>query len=424
MLRLPATKLPDLLVGHGQLSPAIEWRLVDLLFEQVASFLAGTVSMLLVGLLWWMRTRSAWALWWTAVFAITTLARLLLAKQYKRNAHAGEPMVWARRFATGACAIGAVWGAASLVVVAEPDPFVQFLVISVQSGFLAAAAARNSVSPAAAIGQVALARIPLLLACLATGNVYYICFGLFVVLHIYGSVTIIHHLGRRNLKLLLANGEKAALIEQLRASNAELEFANRRLEALAAIDGLTGLLNRRVFDITLSREWYRSIRQAEPLSLLMIDIDCFKEFNDRYGHVAGDDCLKLIARTTEISARRATDLVARYGGEEFAMLLPNTDMAGAIAIAERTLHAIEALGVPHAGSPAGRVTASVGVASFAPAPGSSPESLVRGADIELYRAKQTGRNQVCAAGMSPDHVFSAAPAVGVAPVAPWATASA
>ena len=418
-LRMP--DLPPLLVGRGQLPPAIQWRLLDSLYGQAASFLVGTCSMLLVGLLWWARTRSVWALLWTAAFAAIALGRWLMGAAYVRNAHAGEPDIWARRFFAGACANGAVWGTASLVVVLEPDPFVQFLVITVQSGFLAGAVARNNVSPAAAAAQLLLARVPLLLACFATGNIYYACFALFVGLNIYGSFETIRHLGAQNLKLLLANGEKAELIDRLNRTNAELQSANRRLKMLAATDGLTGLINRRVFDTTLSREWYRSIRRGGSLSLLMVDIDCFKQFNDLHGHVAGDNCLKQVARATEATARRAGDVVARYGGEELAVLLPDTDATGAGTLAENVRRAVEALGVAHPASPAQCVTVSIGVGTMVPTPEITPEELVRRADTELYRAKRSGRNRVSPA-RALDAALSAAAAEAEPELAPAAQA--
>jgi diguanylate cyclase (GGDEF)-like protein len=183
----------------------------------------------------------------------------------------------------------------------------------------------------------------------------------------------------------------------------KLDEANRELTRLSAVDGLTGIPNRRCFDDTLAREWRRSQRNRQPLSLLLADVDHFKEFNDTYGHQVGDDCLKAVARSLAGCLNRATDLVARYGGEEFAVVLPDTDEHGARAVAELMRDAVAALAVPHsASSVAGHVTLSLGVASCVPGnePEASAESLLGDADKALYEAKRGGRNRVFVAPRS------------------------
>jgi diguanylate cyclase (GGDEF)-like protein/PAS domain S-box-containing protein len=181
----------------------------------------------------------------------------------------------------------------------------------------------------------------------------------------------------------------------------QLEAANRRLEALAGQDGLTGLANRRTFDNALAREHRRAVRDRTRLAMIMIDVDWFKPFNDRYGHPAGDECLKQVSRAIENTLLRPGDIVARYGGEEFAVLLPNTDENGAAIIADRTRRAVLALAIEHDASPAKVATISAGVASWAPSAfDAGPEALMRDADQALYRAKNNGRNVVvCASGL-------------------------
>lgn len=175
-----------------------------------------------------------------------------------------------------------------------------------------------------------------------------------------------------------------------------------QLSALARLDGLTGVANRRAFDEAIAREWLRCQTAGTPLSVIMVDVDRFKAFNDCYGHQGGDACLRVVAATVGATIRRAGDLVARYGGEEFAVLLPETDLAGAVAVAERLHQEVAALRLPHnAAGPAATVTVSVGVATMRPiarrgAPG--PEVLIEAADRALYKAKQTGRNRVVSAG--------------------------
>jgi diguanylate cyclase (GGDEF)-like protein len=175
----------------------------------------------------------------------------------------------------------------------------------------------------------------------------------------------------------------------------ELAEANRKLERLATVDGLTGVANRRLFDNVLAREWARSRRTERPLSLIMIDIDFFKDYNDSYGHLAGDDCLKKVAETLAWLAARTTDLVARYGGEEFAVILPETTADDAASMAKRMRHEVEALCIEHTGSAIGEcVTISAGVATAVPDPQASPDELVSQADDALYKAKEGGRNRI------------------------------
>ena len=175
----------------------------------------------------------------------------------------------------------------------------------------------------------------------------------------------------------------------------ELDSANQELKRLSASDGLTGIANRRFFDDYLSREWRRARRDNASIALLMCDVDNFKAYNDTYGHQAGDDCLRQIAQALTKMMERASDVVARYGGEEFAIILPNTPLEGAAIVGEKIRLAIEALSMPHAGSPQAFVSLSVGVAAVYPTHQDILQTLIQSADRALYRAKSMGRNEVC-----------------------------
>lgn len=170
----------------------------------------------------------------------------------------------------------------------------------------------------------------------------------------------------------------------------------KQLEELASLDGLTGLSNRRGFDQALAREWRRARRTGDPVSLMIIDADHFKAYNDLYGHVAGDGVLRQIADAMRQSVKRAADQIARIGGEEFAILLPDTDLQGALRCAATLLDNVASADIAHRGHPDGRVSVSIGVASLQPAEEEEGQ-LVRVADAALYRAKANGRNQVVAA---------------------------
>lgn len=178
----------------------------------------------------------------------------------------------------------------------------------------------------------------------------------------------------------------------------QLSEANRVLTLLSAQDGLTGLANRRHFDEHFSAEWRRAMRDRQPLSLVMVDIDHFKLYNDHYGHQGGDDCLRKVAAIIGQVARRPADIAARYGGEEFVMVLPETPLEGAIRIAEEAAASVRALQLPHAKSlVAPHVTVSMGVACVVPNREKEMKELVERADKALYAAKRQGRDRVKAA---------------------------
>ena len=183
--------------------------------------------------------------------------------------------------------------------------------------------------------------------------------------------------------------------EALNRSRDELAAANRQLRELASLDGLTKLVNRRGFDESFEREWKRAVRLCRELSIIMIDVDHFKAYNDTCGHLAGDEVLKTVAESLRGKLRRPTDLVARYGGEEFVALLPETNEAGAAALAEEMRTSVERLEIVYPTlSARTQVTISLGVATAFPEEMPAPTKLLESADAALYRAKANGRNCV------------------------------
>ncbi len=183
-------------------------------------------------------------------------------------------------------------------------------------------------------------------------------------------------------------------IASRKAAEEQLSLAYSRVETLAMVDGLTGVANRRRFDTVMAVELRRARRDGSTLSLLMIDVDYFKSYNDLYGHIAGDDCLRRICAASQGVIHRATDLFARYGGEEFVVVLPNTDSEGARLVAEEIRAAVEDCRLVHAGSPHGLVTVSIGCSSQRLAPDSTSNPLLQAADDALYRAKAADRNRI------------------------------
>ncbi len=387
------------------LSDAAEWRLVETLYGQLATLASSLMAMLFVGVTVALRSSGLVSRMWVAwtVAAVLVFAwRASEVRSFRHRSADDPPRRWVRRYIRGAWTQAALWGAASSVLLTSRDPFTQFVVITVQTGFLGGAAARNNAVPPVAIGQIVLTLGPLFVICLLHPERQYLPFSLMVLLNFVASTATVRHLHQQTVDLLLTDEENERLLQSLGAANAKLEAANQQLRAQAATDGLTGVANRRHLDSTLAAEWLRVGRDNGHLALLLVDIDHFKSYNDQLGHQAGDDCLRRVARCLEATAcRRPGDLVARYGGEEFAVILPGTDRFGAIDVAERLRDAVQMLQLPHPGSPVGLVTISIGVAATHRVGdwANEPNELLALADRELYRAKQAGRNRVrCALG--------------------------
>ncbi|PSN05753.1 hypothetical protein C7293_31490, partial [filamentous cyanobacterium CCT1] len=205
-----------------------------------------------------------------------------------------------------------------------------------------------------------------------------------------------------DIQLLETLATQVGIAIQQAKLHEKLRYANDQLQRLVFIDELTQVSNRRQFEEHLEQEWRRLCREQSPISLLMCDIDHFKQYNDTYGHPAGDRCLASVAQAISDIVKRPADLVARYGGEEFAVILPNTDQAGAESIAEEIHFAVRRLRIPHRRSPSDKIiTLSIGVATSMPIAASYRQGLVENADRALYQAKAAGRNCIIVAKPSP-----------------------
>jgi diguanylate cyclase (GGDEF)-like protein len=184
-------------------------------------------------------------------------------------------------------------------------------------------------------------------------------------------------------------------VSERKAAEAELKDAYRALEAMAITDSLTHLANRRHLDQYLTAEWRRAMRDHTTISLVLLDVDKFKAYNDTYGHLRGDSLLKQVAEAAQDVVTRTGDLVARFGGEEFAIVLPNTCNEGAMEVAEQVCEAVRQRRLPHKATPLGYLTISAGCATLVPQRGQHAATLIQLADDALYAAKKNGRNQVC-----------------------------
>jgi len=199
---------------------------------------------------------------------------------------------------------------------------------------------------------------------------------------------------RSHAKNHLMQLERNAAFFALREMQKQLQKTNSELKRLSSLDGLTGIANRRVFDETLAKEWDRAVRHNTTLSLILIDIDYFKPYNDTYGHQQGDDCLCSVAQAVADSSARSSDLVARYGGEEFVIIAPNTDSPGAECLAEKIRKAIHELNIEHKSSKiADIITISLGINTMSPSRNDNISDIVKFADKALYDAKDNGRNR-------------------------------
>nr|WP_294545220.1 diguanylate cyclase [uncultured Rhodopila sp.] len=375
-------------------SPRTARKLVDTLYQQTTSLTAGGAVFMALGLIGFLGTGSRWYFAGFVVAACTCMLRLWQTRRYARAPDSAPPSVWARRSLAGAWLTAASWGAWSAVLLFEPEKSLVIMVLSAQSACMIGGAVRNAAVRAIASGQVFLTLTPVFVACLLTGSGYLNIYAGFVALLMVAALALTRHLNRQTRLLLRQDEEKSELVASLEAAKQDLEVINRHLETLVSTDALTGAANRRAFDLNAAREWRRCLREQEPMSLLLLDVDYFKLFNDLYGHIAGDVCLQEIAAAAAVALRRPADGLARYGGEEFVAILPNTPLDGAVRIAEHILRAVSALGLGHEASPFGHVTVSIGAACMVPVPGAEVQQLTARADAALYDAKRSGRNRV------------------------------
>jgi diguanylate cyclase (GGDEF)-like protein len=288
----------------------------------------------------------------------------------------------------------AVWGAGVFILWPE-STLHQIILPMTLTGLGAAGATAYSPVRAASVPFALLTVLPLSARFVYEGTAIHVIIGALGILYLGLLLRVGSAMRRISTAALVAQFENQFLAKKASAISAELVQKTELLEELVRLDGLTQIPNRRQFDEVYDREWRRAARAAAPISILMADIDHFKLYNDNYGHLAGDDCLKAVASTLAESLQRATDLVARYGGEEFVVVLGESDLAEAEETAERLRKRVADVAMPHADSvTASHVTISIGVATTVPGKDSEKELLIAAADDALYEAKEAGRNRV------------------------------
>ena len=323
---------------------------------------------------------------WLAVLVAVTAMRFLTLRAFRRAARRAyvDHAAWTRYFVLGACAAGVVWGVSGILLF-HPSSFPhQVFLVFVLGGMVAGAVPLLS-SVGFAYGCFAIPAVaPISVRMLSSGDPIHVIMGLMIA--IFG------------LAMLASSAEVRRLFRDSESLRRELMSSlevSQALEHLVRMDTLTEIPNRRLFEEEFRKEWGSAERNKEPLSVIIADIDHFKEYNDLYGHPAGDRCLVDVAQAMRRALVRPGDVVARIGGEEFAFLLPRTKISGAIAVATHVREQIHTLQLAHEASPvAEHITLSFGVASSDDPSVGSAADLIRAADMALYDAKRHGRSQI------------------------------
>ena len=361
---------------------------------------------------------------WLSIFLLVTGIRLYSAHIFVHSENASSNLeYWFSWHIFGVIISGIIWGGFILLLAISADSTYLTLVAICAAGLCAGAAVVYSFSFLSYVMFTIPVLTPIGIFLVAQEYPTVNALGYFNFLFLITMIIISWRLNKittHSLSLQLENQELLTALEtekqQVIGTNKKLEEdiksriqtearllyekkiaenISKELKIISTHDSLTGINNRRRFDEALYDEWYRASRLSNPLSLIMCDIDKFKEYNDTHGHLEGDECLIRIAHLIEDSARRAGDMAARFGGEEFVIILPDAEQEHAKAIAEQIRMAIMDLGLPHGASPvANIITASFGVCTKAPDRDTSPKTLVECADKAMYLAKKQGRNKV------------------------------
>ncbi len=346
----------------------------------------------LLALTFWPNHHSRFVTGWVAVEALVLVLRFGLASAYRRWGQAGRRL-WVLAALWSMLAAGIIWGAGIGWMIAVGNPYEVTVSSCISLGAICLTMSNLSYWQ----NHVAFQVPTLLLAAVgyyANGRPEYLQMVAAAVMLAAGQAFVVRKLGMRVTDAMRLSVENEALAADLTRRGDELQAANLELQRLSRSDGLTGLANRRHYDEVLQAEWARALRSGKPLSLLAIDVDHFKSYNDAFGHDEGDVCLRAVAIAVQQCGRQGIDLPARPGGEEFSVILPETDIDGAAAIAERIRSTVATLIEDGAHGLKRRVTVSIGAHCARPTSGESPQVLTRQADDRLYQAKAEGRDRV------------------------------
>jgi len=375
-------------------SPAIRGEQVRLLYQQGSAIqLLGILTAVIAVALFWNLADQTMLLLWLAAIVVVYVIRLALNVRFSKIAEGDfDAHRWERRYIAGTFVSGLVWsGLALFCDPAWPVPY-QVMLFVIFTGLIGGAFNTNSsvfiAFPAFYLSPV----VVLMYVILQQTGVGYIELALLFAVYVaqmHTSSLRFYNRLTQTLRLQFENEELAY----------SLAHSNEQLLRLAEIDQLTQVFNRRSMDRFLADEWKRHLKDNRALTVLFLDIDYFKEYNDTYGHLAGDHCLSAVAQTLKENIRTDRDMVARYGGEEFAVILPHTECKEARHIAQRIMEDIQDLCIMHTTSRvADELTVSIGITTMVPNPAHEVSAIIDTADKALYDAKRRGRNRVvCAA---------------------------
>jgi len=360
----------------------------ELLGVSAIPLIGSALASTLVGVAQWTPENGKFVIGWvTLVYVVIALRIWLTLRSRRAFAANGYDRTRARRYALSAALSGVAWGIGGAMVDDSNTLAMVLTITAVQAMVMGSVVTLGAYLPAFFAFALP-ASLPMVAVLAANGGRTDVIIGIYNFILLGLMIGIAMRVNRSLRHAWELTFEKGDLVEALTK-------AHDGMTVLAGTDGLTGLANRRRFDEILETEFARLRRSGAPLSLILLDVDYFKNYNDSYGHVAGDECLKRIGAVLDVSLNRAPDMPARYGGEEFAAILPETEHDGAVALAERVRAEIAALAIPHKGSEAAdHVTVSLGIVTHDCSAVASPREFVMMADEQLYRAKQEGRNRI------------------------------
>ncbi|RDH82527.1 MAG: hypothetical protein DIZ80_09580 [endosymbiont of Galathealinum brachiosum] len=359
---------------------------ISILASAIMAYLSLETHNVVAGLSWWI------------VFVSITLMRTWNTRRFCKVYKAGTIVNyrhWFNRFYVFTVMAGIGWGVGGFVVGSYLDSLGQVFIFIVLIGVGAAAIPLLGVVQRVMLSFQIISTIPYVIyisILLEERGIVLLCM---FFLYMVGVVASIRRMDINLTQSMKLQYENSQMVDTLSESNQQLQNANEKLETLTLEDALTELHNRRYFEMQLEVEWKRESREHKILTLMVIDIDYFKLYNDTYGHAEGDVCLKTVAQVLKSCLHRSTDIIARIGGEEFVVMLPNINTEGASILAKQMQHQLHLAELTHATSPLGEnVTVSIGIASVIPGENATALSLFKAADKALYKAKAKGRNQL------------------------------
>jgi diguanylate cyclase (GGDEF)-like protein len=377
------------LIGSDYTTKEQAWEMLEGLFSPLAHGLTATAIVLIAWHNW-----SAYGSLASAPAAVivigTFVLRLVFVRRYHRRGLDARVSDWVRLFATSSFIAALGWGSSLSILLYTTEGAPRFAVLALICAPIQGASARAYAMPGVVLLHISIVLAMISVTATFFGVTVAIPLALLYLCYQIGFVSELFILRKRMLK---ADYDHRALLGQVTRYNSDLAVMNARLSTFALTDGLTGVSNRRDFDQKLKQSLQDQPMCAAPLALLLIDVDHFKRFNDDFGHLIGDECLKLVAAAIR-DVERADDFTARYGGEEFALILPATTQVDALQIAERVRHAVETMDCRVLPNSARGLTVSIGVGVAMANANIQPRMLVEAADSALYLAKQSGRNCV------------------------------